>query len=67
MDSEKHKGIADAKASQADHYVGAGLGIQPASGDLNGNRNFRGRFNIDLSLLAKDLKAQGRSDRHLIA
>jgi len=51
-------------------YVGDGLIVQSAevvqANELNGNRNFRGRFNIDIPAMKREMEEQGRADRDLV-
>jgi hypothetical protein len=70
MKSKLHEGCSHPPSAPETGYVGAGLVVQSPEAasrkGLNGNRNYRGRFNIDLTALAADLKKQGEADRSLL-
>jgi len=67
MHSNNPQGTPSSDVSQKGFHIGVGLTDQQANGSLNGNRNYRGRFNIELSALASNLKEQGIADKNLLA
>jgi len=70
MDSKTDKAIVTAQARQNGSYVGASLVVRTAAEaratDLNQNRNYAGRFNINIEAMAEALEKQGRCDSQLL-
>ena len=70
MHSQTKQEIATPEKNRKVRFVGEGLvaqaTCQATERHLNGNRNFRGKFNIDVEAMKRDLEAQGRADRAML-
>jgi hypothetical protein len=70
MEPKSHVGISATTATRPVTYVGEGLVVRSSqearAQNLNGNRNFSGRFNINIEAMSEALEKQGRKDAQLL-